>query len=251
MPSAAKQLSLFSETEEPDALSGFSVRESGRARRLSIKIYPRGRVEVVVPKRTRARDVQTFVAENQAWIQNTRASFAEEHPPEPFRLPLRINLPAVERSIGVIYQPREDAKSVRYRLTGDILCLTGKTDDNAACVKALKRWLSATAKEHFEPRLRSLSFETGNAFKRMRVAGQKTCWGSHSSTGTLSINYCLLFLDPALLRYLMIHELCHAQHMNHSRRFWRLVGRFEPRYRAFDKQLSGSWKQIPTWVGLY
>jgi predicted metal-dependent hydrolase len=251
VPSAAKQLSLFSEAEEPDALSGFSVRESGRARRLSIKIYPRGRVEVVVPKRTRARDVQAFVAENRAWIQKTRKSFAEEHPPEPFQLPMRIKLPAIERSIGVIYQPSEGAKSVRYRLKGDILCLSGKTGDDAACVKALKRWLAATAKDHFEPHLRNLSAETGNAFKRMRVAGQKTCWGSHSSTGTLSINYCLLFLDPALLRYLMIHELCHARHMNHSRRFWRLVARFEPRYRALDKQLSGSWKQIPTWVGLY
>ncbi len=251
MPSAAQQLSLFSEADEPDALSGFSVRESGRARRLSIKIYPRGRVEVVVPKRTRARDVQSFVAENQEWIEKTRASFAEKHPPEPFRLPVRVDLPAIERSFGVIYQPRSGASTVRYRVSGNILRLTGKTDDDAACVKALKRWLAATAKEHFEPRLRGLSAQTGSSFKRMRVAGQKTCWGSHSTTGTLSINYCLLFLSPGLLRYLMIHELCHAQHMNHSRRFWRLVGRFEPRYRTLDKQLSDSWKQIPTWVGLY
>jgi len=204
-----------------------------------------------VPKRTRARDVQAFVAENQAWIQKTRASFAEKHPPEPFRLPVRVELPAIERSFGIIYQPRSDARTVRYRVSGDILRLSGKTGDDAACVQALKRWLAATAKEHFEPRLRGLSAETGNSFKRIRVAGQKTCWGSHSTTGTLSINYCLLFLTPGLLRYLMIHELCHAQHMNHSRRFWRLVGRFEPRYRTLDKQLSDSWKQIPTWVGLY
>ena len=63
--------------------------------------------------------------------------------------------------------------------------------------------------------------------------------------------YCLLFLSPALLRYLMIHELSHAQHMNHSSRFWRLVARHEPNYRRLDKQLSGAWKDIPTWVGLY
>ena len=204
-----------------------------------------------MPKRTRARDVQAFVAENQAWIRKTRAAFADEHPPEPFRLPVRIDLSAVERSYGVVYQPQEGAKTVRYRLTGDVLRLYGKIHDDIQCVKALKRWLSTTAKEHFEPRLRSLSAETGNSFKRMRVAGQKTCWGSHSSTGTLSINYCLLFLRPELLRYLMIHELCHAQHMNHSRRFWRLVSEFEPRYRPLDKQLADSWKQIPTWVGLY
>jgi len=249
--SAATQLSLFPEAEEPDALSGFSVRESSRARRLSIKIYPRGRVEVVVPKRTRPRDVQAFVAENQAWIRKTRAAFAEKHPPEPFRLPVRVNLPAIDRNFGIVYQHREGAKTVRYRLAGDILCLYGKTGDDAQCVKALKRWLSATAKEYFEPRLRSLSALTGNSYKRMHVRGQKTCWGSHSSTGTISINYCLLFLSPTALRYLMIHELCHASYMNHSRRFWRLVGRFEPQFRRLDRALSDSWQQIPTWVGLY
>ena len=232
-------------------MSGFSVRESGRARRLSIKVYPRGRVEVVVPRRTRARDVQAFVAENRGWIQKTRASFAEKHPPEPFRLPTRIKLPAIERVFGVLYEQRKGAKTVRYRVNGDILCLYGKTGDDAECVKALKRWLSATAKEHFAPRLQALSVQTGTPYLRMHVRGQKTCWGSHSSTGTISVNYCLLFLSPALLRYLMIHELCHEKHMNHSRRFWRLVSRFEPQYRRLDRQLSGAWQQIPTWVGLY
>ncbi len=251
MPGAANQLPLFSESEEPDALSGLSVRESSRARRLSIKVYPRGRVEVVVPKRTRAHDVQAFVAENRAWIQKTRAAFAEKHAPEPFRLPTRIDLPAVEQKFGVVYQPRDGAKNVRYRLNGDMLCLYGRTNDAVECVKTLKRFLSSIAREHFEPRLKSLSALSGNPYLRMHVRGQKTCWGSHSSTGTISVNYCLLFLSPAVLRYLLIHELCHAKHMNHSRRFWRLVGRFEPQYRRLDKQLSGSWQKIPAWVGLY
>ena len=123
--------------------------------------------------------------------------------------------------------------------------------DDEACVSALKRWLAATAREHFEPKLRALSAATGNSFKRMHVRGQKTCWGSHSSTGTISINYCLLFLKPELVRYLMIHELCHAAHMNHSRRFWALVEKHEPEYRRLDKQLSEAWRHIPAWVGLY
>jgi predicted metal-dependent hydrolase len=83
------------------------------------------------------------------------------------------------------------------------------------------------------------------------VRGQKTCWGSHSSSGTISLNYCLMFLDPRHLRYVMIHELCHAKHMNHSRNFWRLVGTFESDYRRIDKDLNDCWKRIPAWVGLY
>ncbi len=242
---------LFPAAEEPDPASGFSVRQSSRARRLSIKVYPRGRVEVVVPKRTRARDVEAFVEENRSWIAKTLEAFAEKHPPEPFRLPARIRLRAIDREYGVLYQPAEGDGKVRYRVNGDIVTLSGRTDDDAACVDALRRFLSATAKAHFAPRLKTLSLETGNAYQRMQVRGQKTCWGSHSSTGTISINYCLLFLDPALVRYLMIHELCHARHMNHSRRFWALVHRFEPRYRRLDSRLSDAWKEIPTWVGLH
>lgn len=233
-----------------DPTAGLSVRTSKRARRMSIKVWPRGSVEVVVPVRTRPDEVRAFVAEHSDWIARTRAAFAERHPPEPFRLPDRITLPAIERNFGVHYTPRDGVTSVRYRLTGDILRLTGRTGDAALCTAALKRWLAGTARTHLEPRLVELARVTGQRYRRLRVAGQKTCWGSHSSTGTLSINYCLLFLSPELVRYLLVHELCHATHMNHSRRFWALVRKHEPAYRRLDRQLSEGWRHIPTWIGL-
>ena len=227
------------------------MRESGRAKRLSIKVYPRGRVEVVVPKRTRARDVQSFVDEHRDWIEQTRASFAAKHPPEPFSLPDRISLAAIGRHYRVAYRSRRGADTARFRRHGDLVVLTGSTTDDAQCIAALKRWLAIIAKEEFEPWLRALSARTGDPFKRMQVRGQKTCWGSHSSTGTISINYCLLFLEPALVRYLMIHELCHARHMNHSRRFWRAVAQHEPDYKRLDRELGESWSKIPGWLCIY
>ncbi len=251
MQSAATQLPLFSEVDEPDPVSGFSVRESGRARRLSIKVFPRGRVEVIVPRRTRAAEVREFVEAHRDWIRKARESFAADHPPEPFVLPTVVRLAGIERQFSVRYVPEPDAKTVRYRNSGDSVVLSGYTHDERLCVSALKRWLTKLAKTEYAPRLSALSALTGNPFKKMHVRGQRTCWGSHSSTGTISLNYCLMFLEPAQLRYVMIHELCHARHMNHSKRFWKFVATFEPRYRELDKGLNGSWKQIPTWVGIY
>ena len=251
MQSAATQLPLFSEVDEPDNMSGFSVRESGRARRLSIKVFPRGRVEVVVPKRTRPADVREFVEAHRDWINNARASFAAEHPPEPFALPSLVQLKGIEQQFSIRYVPEDGARTVRYRSQGDAVVLSGDTENESLCVQALKRWLLSLAKREYAPRLRSLSALTGNSYKRLHVRGQRTCWGSHSSNGTISLNYCLMFLEAAHLRYVMIHELCHARHMNHSRRFWGLVGEFEPEYRRLDKDLNSSWKQIPTWVGIY
>ena len=251
MRGTAKQLALFSDADEPDQGSGFSVRESARAKRLSIKVYPRGRVEVVVPKRTRPRDVQSFVDEHRDWIHRTRASYAEVHPPEPFALPRRIDLTAIGCVFDVRYCQKPGTAGVRYRQHRNAVVLSGNPEDERRCVDALKRWLAALAKREFEPRLQSLAALTGNGFARLQVRGQRTCWGSHSSTGTISLNYCLLFLEPAHLRYLMVHELCHARHMNHSRRFWRLVGRFEPGYRQLDRELTDAWQLIPIWLGIH
>lgn len=251
MRGAASQLSLFQEADEPDPLSGFSVRESGRARRLSIKVYPRGRVEVVVPKRTRANDVREFVEAHRDWIENARAQFAADHEPEPFALPDIIRLDGIEQIFGVRYVAEPAVSSVGYRTRGSAVVLTGAVDNESKCVAALKRWLTSVAKKEYGPRMRALSLETGNPYKKLSVRGQRTCWGSHSSTGTISLNYCLMFLEPALLRYVMIHELCHARHMNHSRSFWRHVGEFEKDYRRLDKSLNDCWKKIPTWVGIY
>ena len=232
-------------------MSGFSVRKSSRARRLSIKVFPRGRVEVIVPRRTTARDVQAFVDENRDWIKRSRESFARVLPPEPFVLPNLVELRAIGQNFRIRYERRSDEQTVRFRVRGNVVTLSGRTGDDRLCVGALKRWLASVAKKEFSPRLESLSSLTDNSFKRMHVRGQRTCWGSHSSSGTISINYCLLFLDPSLLRYLLIHELCHARHMNHSRRFWQRVRRFEPDYKRLDRALGDSWKSVPTWVGIY
>jgi predicted metal-dependent hydrolase len=248
---AARQLALFSEVDEPDTMSGFSVRESGRAKRLSIKVYPRGRVEVVVPRRTRPADVREFVEAHRGWIQKARDNFAADHLPEPFMLPRTVRLDGIEREVDVAYEPARGARTVKYRFAGGKLALSGLTTDEKLCVAALKRWLISLAKTEYLPQLRSQSAMTGLPFKKMHVRGQRTCWGSHSSSGTVSLNYCLMFLDPDHLRYVMIHELCHAKHMNHSLRFWRLVAQFEPGYKQLDKDLNSSWKKIPTWVGIY
>jgi len=253
----AQQIPLFPDDDivpeqtEPGRMPGFSVRESGRARRLSIKVYPRGRVEVVVPKRTRAAEVASFVAENKDWIRRARESFATHTPPADYSLPQIIHLVAVGRPVRVCYARKSGASSVRYRYANGQLNLSGRTEDRKSCIDAIRRWLAKTAREEFAPQLRSLSRLTGTPYGKLQIRAQRSCWGSRSASGTLSLNLCLLFLDPPLVRYLMIHELCHGRHMNHSLRFWKMVARFEPGYRRLDRALGEGWRQVPAWFGIY
>lgn len=111
------QLPLFPEGDDSGHLPGFSVRKSARAKRLTIKVFPRGRVEVVVPHRTRAADVQAFVSENATWIRDARSAFAVDHAAEAFALPRKVALPGIGRTADVEYRHTRGATTVRARST--------------------------------------------------------------------------------------------------------------------------------------
>ncbi len=94
-----------------------------------------------------------------------------------------------------------------------------------------KRYRSA-ARTQFEQRCAYYRQFTGGSYTSITVRNQKTRWGSCSSSGTLSFNYRLIFAPPAVLDYVVVHELCHLTHMNHSRAFWDKVGAVMPDYKA-------------------
>lgn len=79
---------------------------------------------------------------------------------------------------------------------------------------------------------------TGGSYTSVTIRDQKTRWGSCSSRGTLSFNYRLIFAPPEVLDYVVVHELCHLTHMNHSKEFWNKVGSVMPDYNAHRKWLK-------------
>lgn len=99
-----------------------------------------------------------------------------------------------------------------------------------------KRYRSA-ARTQFEQRCAYYCRFTGGSYTSVTIRDQKTRWGSCSSRGTLSFNYRLIFAPPAVLDYVVVHELCHLTHMNHSKEFWNMVGSVMPDYQKHKKWL--------------
>lgn len=104
------------------------------------------------------------------------------------------------------------------------------------------------ARARLVPRVQALSLALGLAYRRVSLRCQKTRWGSCSRDGAISLNARLLFLPPELVEYVLIHELCHLAHLNHSKRFWALVARHCPDFRARDRRLRGMWAHVPRWA---
>jgi len=82
------------------------------------------------------------------------------------------------------------------------------------------------------------------SFSRIAVRNQKTRWGSCSRKGNLNFNVKMLFLPQYLIDYIVVHELCHLKHMNHSKEFWQLVATAIPDFAARKKELKKTGKLL-------
>ena len=100
-----------------------------------------------------------------------------------------------------------------------------------------KRYRQA-AKEYFPKRADFYGQILGVRYNKIRIAEQKTRWGSCSQSGTLSFNWKLMLAPPKVLDYVVVHELCHLKEMNHSPRFWKLVEEIIPDYKEYRKWLK-------------
>ena len=104
-------------------------------------------------------------------------------------------------------------------------------------LKAMENRYREAARARFESRVAYYHRVTGGSYTSITVRDQKSRWGSCSSRGTLSFNYRLIFAPPVILDYVVVHELCHLTHMNHSRDFWDMVASVMPEYREYRKWL--------------
>lgn len=111
-------------------------------------------------------------------------------------------------------------------------------------LEAFKKRYREEARKKFEERVAFYHPLTGGNYTSITVRDQRSRWGSCSSRGTLSFNYRLIFAPSEVLDYVVVHELCHLTHMNHSRDFWNMVASIMPEYKIRKKWLRDHGQEL-------
>src|SRR4051794_28713722 len=217
MPSAARA------TLPP--LIPYEVRRSSRARRVRVTVDGAGAVEVVLPARASERRAAEAVRELRPWIERRRRAVA--------RAAAEVVRPAgTVPYLGELLRLVPEPGRTRTHRRGDALLVPPRDP-----APALERWYRRQARAEIGGRLDAAVARAGTRHRGLTIRGQRTRWASCSSSGAMSFNWRLLLAPAAVLDYVVEHEVCHLEVLDHSPRFWRLLASRVPDWRRHSAWL--------------
>lgn len=229
----------------------YKIRHSKRARNVSLRIYSGSGLEVVIPEKKRHFDVLTFLNAHREWIEKHASRFTFLLPienSEQNKFPAIINLKCINQTVEIIYRPIDSTQMISHRIEKDKIIFYGAIADFSTCIPVVIKWLKKQAKIHLGNLILDIATRYDLPFRKLSIRGQKTVWGSCTVKKDIQLNYKILFLPESLARYVLIHELCHTVHLNHSLSFWKMVGKYIPDYRAQIKTLREADQFLPRWL---
>jgi predicted metal-dependent hydrolase len=198
----------------------YTVRRSARASRVRVNVHAHTGVEVVLPTRAPDRAAAAAVSELRPWIER-RLGEAQEVLE---RIVARAGtLPYLGTSLELVPQ----VGRTRVHRSGERL-LVPAGDPRSA----LERFYRRSARAEVAARLDRASAQAGVAYNGLSIRAQRTRWASCSADGRMSFNWRLLLAPERVLDYVVWHEVCHLEILDHSPRFWALLERRWPGYRS-------------------
>ncbi len=197
----------------------YTVRRSTRARRVRVNVHAHAGVEVVLPTRAPERAAAAAVRELRPWIERRLGEAHEALA----RVAARAGtVPYLDDSLQLVPQPNR----TRVHRDGERL-LVPDSDPQPA----IERFYRRAARAEIAPRLDTASELAGTPYRDLSIRAQRTRWASCSANGSMSFNWRLLLAPARVLDYVIWHEVCHLQVLDHSPRFWALLERRWPGYR--------------------
>lgn len=212
-----------------------TIRRSSLARSLRLKIDHKGGLVISMPKRAPLYLAQRLLNEARDQVRRTLAKNQQQ-------LTVLRNGDLIGKSHRLVVR---DGEALQGRVIGTFVEVTVPTHmpaDSPEVQTYIKevslKALRTQAKAYLTRQLSNLAAQHGFRYETVRFSNAGTRWGSCSSTGTISLNIWLMQLPFELIDYVIIHELCHTEQMNHSPAFWQLVETIMPDYKVRRRALK-------------
>jgi len=212
-------------------------RPNPRARHYRITLQRDGTFRCTIPRRGTRTEAEAFVQRHHSWMESRlRIRASRPHPPTEWRPGTPVWLDGIPTPITC----HEDGRQVaigswvfpRLRSTGqDLRPLLERELRRRAVLDLPQRALELAALHEIK-------------VTRVQIRNQRARWGSCSARGVLSLNWRLIQVPAGVRDYVILHELAHVRHLNHSPRFWNEVARLCPDYAESERWLKEHGNQL-------
>jgi predicted metal-dependent hydrolase len=199
--------------------AAYKIRRSTRARRVRVSVDADGTVTVTLPSRAPERLAAEAVQELAPWIARRRKALARAAED---RVRPEGTVPYLGGHLTLVPQPGR----IRAHRRGDALFVPAEDPQ-----PAVERFFRRAAREEIVRRLDAATARAGTTYAGLTIRAQRTRWASCSSDGGMSFNWRLLLAPAEILDYVVEHEVCHLEVMDHSPRFWALLESRVPDWR--------------------
>lgn len=198
---------------------------------LRLGLNEAGDVEVKIPLGCAKSELMAFLNQHTAWLVERLNTFQ------------RVQLKQKQQMhyLGQVYRFQPSEQKSKQPILIDDVCYFPSSWNSENLISKIESWQRARAKEVYQQLIDHWwpQFSQGALISRpvLRVKKMRSRWGSLSSKGYINLNLKLLELAPELIEMVVVHELCHSHHFDHSANFYRLMAAKLPQYKTLEAQL--------------
>jgi len=210
----------------------FEIIRSTRRKRIALRVWE-GKVQILAPKRFPEHDAKVFLDKNFAWVQkqlHKQANHAS-YQPKKYTDGEMFSYLGQNYFLTIAYAKKPVVMVRDNQLFVFIRTITDTDKRKQKIYQQLRAWYWQQAEQELQQKSQQYAQQLGVQFKSITIRQFKSRWGSCSVKGDIQYTWQIILAPHAVIDYLVVHELSHLKHHNHSMRFWQLVESVMPDYR--------------------
>lgn len=215
------------------------VVRSRRRKTVALEVK-RGEVTVRAPYYVSAVDLKDFVKRRELWLLNVLQKH-EALPPKPvlnFSKGAAWNFLGDEYYLSPVLNSATPKSYVEIESRNLVVYVKESSIEQKKLIRMLAAWYKNQAESYIAQRVAFYSEKLSLKPRHLKVRKYKSRWGSCNSRGELSFNWLIMMAPKDVIDYVVVHELCHLKHFDHSPQFWRLVSSILPNYKTQKRWLN-------------